>query len=90
MRTGLRFARELIPAQATLVRASAFLLFASAYLALLPLIGRDQLGAGAWGFGMLFGCHGAGAVLGALLLPHVRSRLGSNQLILGGGFLAVS
>ena len=87
MRTGLRFARELTELKATLVRASAFLLFASAYLALLPLIGRDQLGAGAWGFGMLFGCHGAGAVLGALLLPHVRSRLGSNQLILGGGFL---
>ena len=87
MRTGLRFARESTELKATLVRASAFLLFASAYLALLPLIGRDQLGAGAWGFGMLFGSHGAGAVLGALLLPHVRSRLGSNQLILGGGFL---
>ena len=87
MRTGLRFARESTELKATLVRASAFLLFASAYLALLPLIGRDQLGAGAWGFGMLFGSHGAGAVLGALLLPHMRSRLGSNQLILGGGFL---
>ncbi|TMJ65164.1 MAG: hypothetical protein E6G91_21460, partial [Alphaproteobacteria bacterium] len=43
MRTGVRFARESAELKATLVRAAAFLLFASAYLALLPLIARDQL-----------------------------------------------
>ena len=85
MRTGLRFARESTELKATLVRATAYFLFASAYLALLPLIARQQLDAGAWGFGVLFGCHGAGAVVGAFLLPYVRSRLGANELMVGGG-----
>jgi MFS family permease len=87
MRTGLRFTRESIELKATLVRATAFFLFASAYLALLPLIARDQLDAGAAGFGILFGSHGGGAVLGALLLPHVRARFGPDRLVLGGGLL---
>jgi MFS family permease len=59
-------------------------------LALLPLVARDQLAAGAGGFGALFGCHGAGAVLGALLLPYVRERLSPDQLVLGGGLLAAA
>jgi hypothetical protein len=45
MRTGVRFAREAAELEATLVRAAAILLFASAYLALPPLIARDQLSA---------------------------------------------
>jgi predicted MFS family arabinose efflux permease len=88
MRTGLRFTRESTELKATLVRAAAFFLFASAYLALLPLIARTQLDAGPGGFGLLFGCHGGGAVLGALLLPYMRARVGSDQLVLGGGLLA--
>jgi MFS family permease len=88
MRTGLRFTRESGELKATLVRACAFFLFASAYLALLPLIARNQLGAGAAGFGILFGCHGAGAVLGAFLLPYLRTRHSSNELVLGGGLLS--
>jgi predicted MFS family arabinose efflux permease len=88
IRTGLRFARESGELKATLVRASAFFLFASAYLALLPLIARDQLAAGPAGFGILFGCHGAGAVLGAFLLPYIRARFGPDQLVVGGGLLA--
>src|SRR5262245_15237241 len=87
MRTGLRFARESGELKAALVRASAFFLFASAYLALLPLIARDQLHAGAAGFGILFGCHGGGAVLGALLLPYVRARLAPDQVVLGGSLI---
>jgi MFS family permease len=90
MRTGLRFARESSELKATLVRAVAFFLFASAYLALLPLIARNQLDAGAGGFGILFGCHGGGAVLGALLLPYARAHLGSDELVLGGGLLAAA
>jgi MFS family permease len=88
IRTGWRFTRESAELKATLVRATAFFLFASAYLALLPLIARNQLGAGASGFGILFACHGTGAVLGALLLPYVRERVSGDQLVLGGGILA--
>jgi MFS family permease len=88
MRTGLRFARGSSELKATLVRASAFFLFASAYLALLPLIARDQLNAGAAGFGILFGCQGGGAVLGALWLPYLRARFALDQLVLGGSLVA--
>jgi hypothetical protein len=57
--------------KATLVRSAAFFLFASAYLALLPLIARNQLAAGASGFGILFAGHGAGAVLRGVAGDHV-------------------
>jgi len=90
IRTGLRFTRESAELKATLVRSAAFFLFASAYLALLPLIARNQLAAGASGFGILFACHGAGAVLGALVLPYARGRTTSDQLVLGGGLVAAA
>jgi predicted MFS family arabinose efflux permease len=90
MRTGWRFTRESLELQATLLRAAAFFFFASSYLALLPLIARDQLTAGAAGFGVLFGSHGAGAVLGALLLPYVRERMSPDQLVLAGGLVAAA
>jgi MFS family permease len=90
IRTGLRFTRESTELKATLVRSAAFFLFASAYLALLPLIARNQLTAGASGFGILFACHGAGAVLGALFLPYVRERVTPDRLVLGGGLVAAA
>ena len=90
IRSGLRFTRESPELKATLVRSAAFFLFASAYLALLPLIARNQLAAGASGFGILFAGHGAGAVLGALFLPYVRQRVTPDQLVLGGGLAAAA
>jgi hypothetical protein len=51
-------------------------------------IARDQLDAGDGGFGILFGCHGAGAMLRALLLPYLRTRFGPDQLLFGGTLLA--
>jgi predicted MFS family arabinose efflux permease len=90
IRTGWRFTGESPELKATLVRSAAFFLFASAYLALLPLIARNQLAAGASGFGILFAGHGAGAVLGALFLPYVRQRVTPDQLVLGGGLAAAA
>ena len=43
---GLRHARYNPHLRATLIRASGFFLFASAYWALLPLIARDQVAGG--------------------------------------------
>jgi MFS family permease len=90
MRTGWRFSRESPELKATLVRATGFFLFASAYLALLPLIARNQLGAGASGFGILFASHGGGAVLGALLLPFIRERASDDELVLAGSLLTAA
>jgi MFS family permease len=73
MRTGLRYVRHAPEVQAILLRGGLFLSCASALWALLPLVAR-QRGAGPAGYGLLLGCLGTGAVLGALLLPRLRHR----------------
>src|SRR3546814_20728244 len=70
--------------RATLTRAVAFFLFASAYWAMLPLIARDLLGGGPVLYGVLLGCVGAGAVSGAVLLPRLNALLGPNRLVAAG------
>ncbi len=90
IRSGWRFTREAPELKATLVHAGAFFLFASSYLALLPLIARDQLAGGANVYGVLFGCIGAGAVAGALVLPRVRDRTTPDRLVLGGGLVTAA
>jgi MFS family permease len=86
MRVGLRYARSSAPLKSTLRRAIGFLLFASAYWALLPLIARQQLGGDAKLYGVLVACIGAGAVAGATLLPRLRRRYGSSRVVLLSSF----
>ena len=73
---GLRHARYNPHLRATLIRASGFFLFASAYWALLPLLARDQVGGGPEIYGVLLGAVGVGAVTGAFGLPWLTRRLG--------------
>jgi MFS family permease len=61
-------------------RAFLFGLAAIAILALLPLIVRDLLQGGAFEYGVLLGCFGAGAVGGALLNAPLRSRLPNERI----------
>lgn len=84
MFNGLRYGWNSDALRATLIRAVAFFLFASAYWALLPVIARTSLGAGARLYGVLLGCIGAGAVFGALLLPRIRPRLGADRTVAVG------
>ena len=72
-----------------LLRAGAFIFFASAIWALLPLVARNDLGLGSGGYGLLLGCVGVGAVLGALLLPRLRGRVAADAL-LGGASVVVA
>jgi predicted MFS family arabinose efflux permease len=58
-----------------LLRALLFIVFASSVWALLPLIARSELHLGSGGYGLLLGCVGVGAVVGALLLPKLRALL---------------
>jgi MFS family permease len=81
MRAGLRYARASTPVKATLGRVLIFVVFASAYWALLPLIARDLLGGGPTLYGLLVGAIGAGAVIGAFVLPALRTRLGADRLV---------
>jgi MFS family permease len=69
---------------ATLVRAAAFALFASAYWALLPLVARHQLAGNATVYGILVGAIGVGAIAGAAILPPLRATLGADRLVVMG------
>lgn len=98
MAIGLRHARYNSAMQATVIRAAAFFVFASAYWALLPLIAREAEGGGSAFYGLLMGLIGAGAVTGALVLPRLpafvttdlAARIGSLGTILALTILAAS
>ena len=81
MRTGLRHARYNPNLNATLIRATAFFVFASAYWALLPLVTRSQIAGGPALYGLLLGIIGASAVGGAFLLRWLREKLGADRLL---------
>lgn len=80
LRAGYRYARHAPALQLVLIRSVAFFLFSSALWALLPLVGRRELGLDAAGYGALLGCMGAGAILGAVLLSRVRKHVSANRL----------
>lgn len=84
IRVGLRYAGHNRPLRATLVRAVAFFLFASAYWALLPLFARSQIAGGAEVYGVLLAAIGAGAVVGAFALPRLKKMLGADGLAIAG------
>jgi MFS family permease len=86
IRSGLRYVRHAPPLQALLLRVVSFSVCASGLFALLPLVARDQLGMGAGGFGLLFGCFGAGAVTAAFLVPSWLQRV-PLQKVVNVGFL---
>lgn len=84
MVVGLRYGLNSAPLKATLVRAGAFFVFASALWALLPLIARELLGGDARLYGMLLASIGVGAVLAAFALPTIKAHLGPNSSVAAG------
>lgn len=86
MGIGLRHVRHNPAMGATLIRAAAFFVFASAYWALLPLIARGAEGGGAELYGTLMALIGTGAVAGALLLPRLKQHVTSDQTVQIGTF----
>lgn len=81
MRAGLRYVRYAPAMRAVLARTGVFILGGSALWALLPLVARLELGLDATGYGVLLGCLGAGAVLGAVVLPRMQRRLATDMLL---------
>jgi MFS family permease len=73
-----------------LLRAAVFFLFASSIWALLPLVARQMLGGSAGFYGLLLGAVGAGAILGAVLLPRMRARLDADGLVLLASLIAAA
>lgn len=84
MVTGVRHATHNPALLSTMLRALGFFVFASSYWALLPLVARGVSGGGPELYGVLLGAVGVGAVVGALLLPRLRKRVGPDRLVLLG------
>jgi MFS family permease len=76
---GARYALHSSPVRATMVRAFSFGLAGAAASALVPLVARDVLKGNASTYGLLLGCSGVGAVVGALLVSTARERLTIEQ-----------
>lgn len=81
IRSGLRYARfsSLLPS--ILMRGMGFFVFASALWALLPILVSDRLHMGASIYGLLLTCIGIGAVACAVVLPLIRQRIRSDNLV---------
>ncbi|HEY0752977.1 MAG TPA: MFS transporter [Ktedonobacteraceae bacterium] len=71
IRTGARFVQNSPQMQTVLIRTFCFIFFISGLWALLPVIVLQDLHLGAFGYGLLLGCIGVGAVVGAALLPWI-------------------
>jgi len=67
-------------------RSAMFGFAAIPVLALLPLVARDLIEGSAFTYGMLLGCFGVGAIMGALLNDRVRAQW-HNETIVRGTFL---
>jgi predicted MFS family arabinose efflux permease len=85
MTTGVRYVRYSREMDATLIRAIAFFPFASAYVALLPLVAHSQgRGDGAEVYGQLMAAVGVGSIVATLALKWLKTRFGANgQAALG-------
>jgi MFS family permease len=80
MTTGVRYVRYSREMDATIIRAAAFVPFASAYLALLPLVARNEMGNGPETYGELMAAIGAGSMAASFGLNWLKARLGPNGL----------
>ncbi|HEY3623681.1 MAG TPA: MFS transporter, partial [Roseiarcus sp.] len=91
MTAGLRYVRYSREMDATLIRTIAFFPFASAYLALLPLVARCEKGDGAEVYGQLMAAIGVGSIVATFALNWLKTRLGANgQAALGAIGIVVS
>jgi predicted MFS family arabinose efflux permease len=91
VRIGLRHGIKNKQLQATMIRTVAVYPFASAYLALLPLIARNQVGQGPQLYGVLLAIISVGAVLGSFALAWMRKRFSADAVVaLGTGGLSIA
>jgi MFS family permease len=88
VRAGVRHVANNQYLRATLMRVLAFFPFASAYLALLPLLARHQISGGPQVYGILLGAIGVGAVGGSLALKWLKDELGPDRLVAAGSVVA--
>jgi predicted MFS family arabinose efflux permease len=94
--SGIRYVLNSPSIRVVLARTLVTGIAGSAILALMPLIARDLLSGGAQLYGLLLGCFGLGAVLGALNIARLRAWLSGEAsvrlcaLVMGTGIALVS
>ena len=79
----LRYVRFSPALRVLMSRSGVTMFFASALLALMPSVAKS-VSDSPTGYGILLGCFGAGAVLGALTLQPARARWSENAVATGG------
>src|SRR6202453_417420 len=84
IRAGVRHAANNPDLGATLVRVCAFFPFASAYLALLPLLARHLMSEGPQLYGILLAAIGVGTVGGSLIIRWLKDELGPDRFVAAG------
>ena len=87
MQAGIRYVRHAPDVQAVLLRTGVFIICASALWAMLPLQARLTLSLGSLGYGVLLGCLGTGALIGAGVLSRARARMSNDLLVVAGSVL---
>src|SRR2546428_11535472 len=80
MQAGVRYVRYAPALRTVVVRTAAFVGFASALWALLPLVVKVSLSRGPVSYGALVGSLGLGGLLGASLLPTWRKRWSTDAI----------
>ncbi len=81
MRVGVRYVRHSPVLLSIFIRGLLFTTFVSSVWALLPLVAKQEMNQGALGYGILTGCLGAGAVIGAVLIPRIRHRVRPGRIV---------
>jgi MFS family permease len=87
IQAGIRYARFAPLLQTVYIRTAAYILFASALFALLPLLARRELKLDALGYGIILGCWGIGGLAGAFIIPNVRQKTSIDHLVAGASVL---
>ena len=80
-RACLRYGAHAPLLRGILARTAAFIVPAAALHALLPIVVRDELGAGSATYGMLLACFGVGAASSALIRPRAAAALSPDGLM---------
>jgi predicted MFS family arabinose efflux permease len=84
VRIGFRHTLSNSHLRATMIRTAAVYPFACAYLALLPLIARQQVAHGPEFYGVLLAVVSVGAVLGSVVLTLMRKKFDANAVVATG------
>jgi MFS family permease len=79
--SGVRYIAYSLPIRIVLIRTMATGVFGGSILALMPIVARDLLAGNARDFGIMLGAFGVGAVIGALNVSELSSRLGAERAI---------